>query len=34
MATGEIVNWLNSDDYYEEGALFKIANYFEKQKIK
>jgi len=33
MATGEIVNWLNSDDYYEEGALFKIANYFEKQKI-
>ena len=27
-ASGEIINWLNSDDYYEEGALFKIATAF------
>ncbi|MGZ8162845.1 MAG: glycosyltransferase family 2 protein [Methylobacter sp.] len=23
-ATGEVINWLNSDDYYEPGALFKV----------
>ena len=28
VATGEIVNWLNSDDYYIEGALFSIAKHF------
>jgi len=27
-ATGEIVNWLNSDDYYEKGALKKIGEAF------
>jgi glycosyltransferase involved in cell wall biosynthesis len=26
--TGEIVNWLNSDDYYEKGALMKVADAF------
>ena len=26
--TGEILNWINSDDYFEEGSLFKIAQYF------
>ena len=26
--TGEIFNWINSDDYFEEGSLFKIAQYF------
>lgn len=26
--TGEIFNWLNSDDWYESDALFKIANEF------
>lgn len=26
--TGEIFNWVNSDDYLEENALFKIADYF------
>ena len=26
--TGEIFNWINSDDYFEEGTLFKIAQYF------
>lgn len=24
-ATGDVINWLNSDDYYETGALFKVA---------
>lgn len=28
FATGEIINWLNSDDYLEDGVLFKIANDF------
>ena len=25
MATGELLGWLNSDDYYLPGALFKVA---------
>lgn len=29
-ATGEIVTWLNSDDYYEPGALEKIVKLFQK----
>jgi glycosyltransferase involved in cell wall biosynthesis len=28
VATGQIINWLNSDDVLLEGALSKIANYF------
>lgn len=28
-ATGEIVNWLNSDDYYEPGALMKVGEAFK-----
>lgn len=28
LCTGEIFNWLNSDDYLEPGALFKIAEAF------
>jgi len=28
-AGGEVVNWLNSDDYLEPGALFKVADAFE-----
>lgn len=28
IATGEIINWLNSDDYYEPNALDTIANAF------
>ncbi|MEO6903107.1 MAG: glycosyltransferase family 2 protein [Bacteroidia bacterium] len=28
IASGEIINWLNSDDYLEPGALFKIAAEF------
>lgn len=27
-ATGEILGWINSDDFYEPGALIKIAEYF------
>jgi glycosyltransferase involved in cell wall biosynthesis len=32
-ATGDIVNWLNSDDYYEPMALKTIAEHFEDEKI-
>jgi len=28
--SGEIFNWINSDDYLEEGALLKVADSFEK----
>ncbi|UCV29980.1 glycosyltransferase family 2 protein [Ferribacterium limneticum] len=28
MATGDIVGWINSDDYYLEGALKKVAELF------
>lgn len=27
--TGDIFNWINSDDYYEEGALLKIGRLFK-----
>lgn len=27
-STGEIFNWLNSDDWYTSGALFEVANAF------
>lgn len=30
MATGEIVAWINSDDYYFPGVFYKIVNYFRK----
>lgn len=29
MATGDIVTWLNSDDYYLPGTLQKVGSYFE-----
>jgi len=29
-ATGDIINWLNSDDYYEPNCLHKIAEEFKK----
>lgn len=28
--TGDIFNWINSDDYLEENSLFKVAYYFTK----
>lgn len=31
--TGEIFNWLNSDDYLEPDALFKIASEFEDHRV-
>jgi len=33
LCTGEIFNWLNSDDYLEKGALQKIANAFADGKV-
>jgi glycosyltransferase involved in cell wall biosynthesis len=29
MASGEIIAWLNSDDYYPAGALSKVGSYFQ-----
>lgn len=31
--TGEICNWLNSDDYLQEGALFRIAEAFSNDAV-
>ncbi len=31
LATGEIVGWLNSDDLLEEGALERIASFFNRE---
>src|SRR5690606_10384637 len=28
-ATGDVLAWINSDDYYEDGAIDKIMNLFE-----
>ena len=33
-ATGILVNWLNSDDYYEKDTLFKVAAHFEDENTK
>lgn len=33
MATGEVVNWLNSDDYYEPGALHIVGSAFSNPSI-
>jgi len=32
-ATGDVINWLNSDDFYEKDTLKKIGKYFENSKI-
>lgn len=29
LATGDIVGWINSDDYYEEGIFESVARHFE-----
>lgn len=31
--TGEIFNWINSDDYYEPGTFNKLANYFSDNRV-
>lgn len=33
MATGDIVGWINSDDYYFDGALKKVAEAFADPKV-
>ncbi len=33
ICTGDIFNWLNSDDYLEPGSLFKIAEAFSDPKV-
>ncbi len=33
LATGEIINWLNSDDYLEASILFKIASDFQNPNV-
>jgi len=33
IATGDIINWLNSDDYYEPETLFKVAEGFRNPSI-
>jgi len=32
-ATGEIVNWINSDDYYEKDALWAVAAAFQDERV-
>jgi glycosyltransferase involved in cell wall biosynthesis len=32
-ATGEVVNWLNSDDYYEPGVLSKVGEAFKDENV-
>ena len=33
MATGEIINWINSDDYYEKDALQTVADAFQDDRV-
>lgn len=33
LATGDIINWLNSDDYYEPHTLFKVAEAFRNPSV-
>lgn len=32
-ATGEIVNWINSDDWYNPNTLQKVADYFDDENV-
>ncbi len=32
-ATGDIINWLNSDDYYEPDSLLKVAELFQDKNV-
>jgi glycosyltransferase involved in cell wall biosynthesis len=33
MASGDIIGWINSDDYLEENILHKVETYFQDRKI-
>jgi len=33
IASGDIINWLNSDDFYEPNALHTINHYFEEDNV-
>lgn len=33
-ATGDVINWLNSDDYYEAGTLKHVSQHFTDDKVK
>jgi glycosyltransferase involved in cell wall biosynthesis len=33
MATGDVVSWINSDDYLEKNSLFTIAENFKKKEV-
>lgn len=34
IATGDVVNWLNSDDYLQQGSLHAISNAFQDPSVK
>jgi glycosyltransferase involved in cell wall biosynthesis len=34
IASGEIINWLNADDFYPENTLHTVAKIFQEKKIK
>ncbi len=34
LATGDVINWLNSDDYYEAGILHHVAKIFGAEYVK
>jgi glycosyltransferase involved in cell wall biosynthesis len=33
IATGEIINWINSDDWYNPDTLRRVSNYFEDDSV-
>lgn len=33
IATGDIINWLNADDFYVENTLHKVAQIFQEKKV-
>ena len=33
VATGDVFNWINADDYLEDGVLKQVANHFENQSL-
>jgi glycosyltransferase involved in cell wall biosynthesis len=33
VATGDVFNWINADDYLEDGVLKQVANHFENESL-